>query len=60
MIISVQAAIAEYLASCSRYGVAVSAGLQLLSVDVALLKGHKHQVSRRSAVIVPHSNFAIS
>ena len=43
--VSVQAAIAEYLASCSRHGVAVPAGLHLLSVDVALLKGHKHQVS---------------
>lgn len=41
-----QAAIAEYLGSCSRHGVAVPAGLHLLAVDVALLRGHPHQVTR--------------
>lgn len=45
LILQVQAAIAQYLASCSRHGLAVPAGLHLLSVDVALLRGHKHQVS---------------
>ncbi|KAL3156053.1 hypothetical protein ABBQ32_013041 [Trebouxia sp. C0010 RCD-2024] len=39
-----EAAIAQYLASCSWQGIAVPAGLHLLSIDVALLRGHKHQV----------------
>ena len=59
VIISVQAAIAEYLASCSRHAIVVPAGLHLLSVDVALLKGHQHQVRLLSAVIRPQSSSAI-
>lgn len=39
-----EAAVAEYLGSCGRHGVAVPAGLHLLAVDVALLTGHPHQV----------------
>lgn len=48
--VSVQAAIAEYLRSCSRHGIAVPAGLHLLTVDVALLRGHKFQASSPSDV----------
>lgn len=39
-----EAAIAEYLGSCCRHGIAVPPGLHLLAVDVALLRGHPHQV----------------
>ena len=39
-----QAAVAEYLGSCGRHGVAVPAGLHLLAVDVALLTDRPHQV----------------
>ncbi|KAL0046520.1 hypothetical protein WJX82_002723 [Trebouxia sp. C0006] len=39
-----EAAIAEYLGSCCRHGIAVPAGLHLLAVDVALLTAHPHQV----------------
>ena len=53
--LGVQAAVAQYLASCSRQGIAVPAGLHLLSVDVALLRGHKHQVSCPPAISSGHS-----
>ncbi|KAL0036895.1 hypothetical protein WJX77_003973 [Trebouxia sp. C0004] len=39
-----EAAIAEYLSSCSRHGIGVPPGLYLLAVDVALLTAHPHQV----------------
>ena len=39
-----QAAIAQYMSSCCRHGVTVPAGLHLLALDVALLRGHSHQV----------------
>ena len=40
-----QAAIAQYLGSCCRHGITMPAGLHLLAIDVALLRGHSHQVS---------------
>ncbi|KAA6415276.1 MAG: hypothetical protein FRX49_13638, partial [Trebouxia sp. A1-2] len=39
-----EAAIAEYLGSCCRHGIAVPPGLHLLALDVALLTAHPHQV----------------
>ena len=57
--LAVQAAIAEYMASCSRHGIAVPAGLHLLSVEVALLRGHKHQVSLALTLFDHQSSAAI-
>ena len=55
-----QAAVAEYLASCGRHGVTVPAGLHLLAVDVALLTGHPHQVISVSEPLPLHSCLCIA